>query len=267
MQRSSLKRTPKVFGTSYQPSSTASKATPLKGKNWRPVGAVIVAVCLAILTARLPVFQIKSVTTDGVTNPELLADLQTLVGHSIFSGQITRVTDRWLIRDQSLATLFCRRGLPSSVRCNATTRHGVLVWRQGTAEYWVDDNGRAFAVRQPTETAGLIVEDQAANPVKVGSDVASGEIVDVFLRLQQGLTDRAIVVRHFFIADVLYQPGALVSSFTVHGQMVQKDVSVLFAATESIDSQVRTLASLLAERGDRIQGRVDLRVPGYIYYH
>lgn len=268
MPRSSLRRTPKVFGTSYQPPTPSnSRSSVVRQRAWRPIAVVATLVIGAFLIARLPFFQIKSVTAEGVTSTELTADLQALVGHSIFSSQITRVTNRWLSRDQSLESLVCRRGIPNTVRCSATNRTGVMVWRQGGAEFWVDQNGRAFALRAATEPAPLVVEDQGV-AVKLGGNVASREIVDVFLRLHQRLAERSIAVKHFFVADVLYQPGAVITSFPVNGQTnLEKELTAVFAVTESIESQVRTLSSLLASRGTQIQTRIDLRVPGYVYYH
>lgn len=268
MNHSNLRRTPKVFGTSYRPQAKkASQLSIVKTRAWKPI-VIVAGVALAFfLVARLPIFQIKSVTVEGAVSAELAAELQGLVGHSIFSGQITRVTSRWLVGDQSLAALNCRRGIPNTVRCRAVNRTGVVVWRQGGNEFWVDESGRAFARYQPTESASLVVEDRGA-PVEIGSDVASSEIISVFLRLRDRLVERSIGVKHFFVADVLYQPGVVISSFPVTGQPVlQKDLTILFAATESVDAQVQTLASLLATRGVNVASRIDLRVPGYVYYH
>ncbi len=269
MPRSNLRRTPKVFGTSYQPVKTSGRnRLVVPSKAWRPIISLVVVVAVALLVARLPFFQIQTVTVDGSSNPELAAELQELVGHSIFTSQISRVTNRWLGRDQSLATFVCRRGVPNSVRCSVALRQGVLVWRQGTSEFWVDENGRAFASRQADQPSPLIVEDRLTKVVNLGDDVASREIIDVLIRLQQELGKRSIVVRHFFINDVLYQPGALVTAFPLANQsVVQKEVSVIFTATETVTGQVRILTSLLAERGEKIDSRIDLRVPGYVYYH
>lgn len=268
MNQSKLRRTPKVFGTSYRPSPTKSNR-PLSNTNfkfWRPVILVVGLVMVALLITRLPVFQIKTVTINGLTNAELIGELEALKGKSIFSNQINRTTTKWLNHDQSLSGLACRRGIPDAITCTGKNREGVLIWKQGEKEYWVDGVGRVFASRQASDPTALVVEDRAGE-VRVGDDVASQEIVDTYVRLHQRLSERSITIKNFFVADALYQPSVIISAFPgPGGGVIQKDITIQFAATESIDAQVKTLASLLGQRGERVAERIDLRVPGYVYY-
>lgn len=269
MNRSKLQRTPKVFATSYRPPARTSRGQAPSHviKNWRPIIIVVGIVVLSVLVARLPLFQVKSVTISGITNAELRAEIEAFNGKSIFSSQIGRTTSKWLSRDPSLAELICRRGLPDSVTCTGKTRTGVLVWKRNGAEYWVDADGRAFAARNPAEPASLVIEDRVGE-VGVGVDVASREIVDTYIRLQQRLSERAIVVKNIVVADALYQPTVVISAFPgPNAVTVQKEITALFVATESVDAQVKTLVSLLGSRGQLVADRVDVRVPGYIYYH
>ncbi len=268
MNQPKLRRTPKVFGTSYRPSPPSSRgqAPIVTFKHWRPVITVVVLVVLGALVSRLPVFQIKTVTITGLTNAELISELEGLRGKSIFSGSISRTTSKWLGRDPSLAELVCRRGIPDSISCSGKNRTGALVWKNQTGEYWVDADGRVFSARSATEQAALVVEDRVGE-IKIGTDVASQEIITTYLRLQQRLTDRSIAVKNFIVADALYQPSVIISSFPgPSSAAIQREVTVLFAATESIDAQVQTLASLLIQRGERVAAQIDLRVPGYVYY-
>jgi cell division septal protein FtsQ len=269
MNRTNLRRTPKVFGTSYRPASSPTKrhSPTVTLKHWKPILIIIGIAVLGSLVARLPFFQIQTVTISGVTNQELISELEALKGKSIFSSQITRTTTKWLSRDQSLSELTCRRGLPDAVTCSGKNREGVLIWRQTDGEFWVDVSGRVFAERQPTDATALVVEDRLGQ-VKTGIDVASREIIETYTRLNQQLTERSIGVKHFIVVDALYQPTVVISSFPgPGGAIIQKELAVQFAATESIAAQVKTLASLLGQRAERVATRIDLRVPGYVYYN
>ncbi len=263
-----LRRTPKVFASSYRPPTTSSSrsAARVSLSAWRPIFVVVAIVAGFGLLTRLPIFQLKSVSVEGVNNPETVTELKSLVGSSIFSGQISRTVERWLATDPALNALSCRRGIPDTLQCQASYRSGALVWKQSNGEFWVDINGRVFSARQPEQPAAIVVEDALATAT-IGGDVASTEIVELFLRLEKALTDRLIVVNRFYVVDAVYQPGVVIGGFTTSdGRQIQKEVRAVFAATESIEAQVRTLKQLLDNNGDQIAGQIDLRVPGYVYY-
>lgn len=262
-----LRRTPKVFASSYRPTTSSSHSTARVSLSaWRPIFVVVAIVAGLALLTRLPIFQLKSVSVEGVNNPETVAELKSLVGSSIFSARITRTVDHWLATDPALRSLSCRRGIPDTLQCQATYRTGALVWKQPNGEFWVDVNGRVFSVRQAEQPATIVVEDALATAA-IGADVASTEIVELFLRLQKALTDRLIVVNRFYIVDAVYQPGVVIGGFTTSdGRQIQKEVRAVFAATESIEAQVRTLKQLIDNNGDQVAGYIDLRVPGYVYY-
>jgi hypothetical protein len=216
---------------------------------------------------RLPVFQIKTVAVEGSDNVELQKDFQGLIGTSVFSRELSRTVERWLLKDRSLSGLECRRGLPDSISCEAVLRAPSLVWLRDGKEFLVDDDGALYAEKGPQALSLPVVEDRLAEAVQIGNAVASAEVVEQLTRLHRLLGDRGITVSKFFITDSLYQIGAVLTSWQdSSGAVVNKELTALFVSTQPLEAQTKALRALLRERGSQINERVDLRVPGYLYY-
>lgn len=217
--------------------------------------------------SQLPVFQVKTVVVEGSDNTELQQEFQSLVGGSVFSRNLTRTVDRWLARDQSLSELRCRRGLPDTITCVAKSRQPSLIWLREGKEFLVDGQGLLYAEKGPQPLGIPSVEDKIGEEASVGSDVISGEIASQVVTLDSLLREREITVNRFFIQDSVYQIGATITGWTDSGgTSIQKELSVLFVSTESLEAQIKTLHSLLLQRGADVAKQIDLRVPGYVYY-
>jgi hypothetical protein len=263
-------RVPKVFNSSYQPSKPKQPGKPfplLHDPAFRPVVWVAVVVLVLVGITRLPVFQIKSVTLEGTDNEQLHQELQTFVGHSIFSRQISQAVERWTSDDRSLAALHCRRGLPNSLSCTAVTRLPALIWVRDGSEYLVDKEGLLYARKGPQPLDLPVLEDRLPGAVELSTNIASGEVVEKIIRLSTLLQSRSIDVGGFFITDSLYQVGVSATAFnTADGTRVEKEFTVLFTSTQPLQAQMRVLAALLDQQRANIAAQVDLRVPGYVYY-
>ncbi|QQG49983.1 MAG: hypothetical protein HZB70_00100 [Candidatus Berkelbacteria bacterium] len=268
MRQSGTGKTPKVFNTSYVPPKRLSANGGVSNSlAWRPVVRVLFVVAVIFALSRLPVFKIKQVNIEGADNALLKEELQSLVGQSIFSSTVSRTTERWLRQERSLAALTCHRGLPSSLSCQATMRSPAIIWVQSGREFLVDEEGVLYAEKSGQPLDVPLLEDRVNTDSNLGSQVASREIVEQVIRLKKILSEQSVTTKSLFVADSLYQLGALITSYVgADGQPVQKELTALFISTQPIESQVKALRTLLKERGGSIKERVDLRIPGYVYY-
>lgn len=264
-----LRRTPKVFGTSYQPPSRTKANSTFRptAVSLQPVFRVVLLVLLLFGLSRLPVFRIKHVAIEGADNAQLQTDLQALVGQSIFSRKIGQVTEHWLHTEGSLAILSCHKGLPSSLSCRAALRQPSLIWQQSGKEFLVDKDGVLYAEKGPGPLTVPVVQDQIGSTNQLGTNVASTEVIEQITRLKKTLEEQGIVISRFFITDSLYQVGVIIGGYkNTDNQPVTKELTALFASTQPIDAQAKVLRILLRERGGQITTRIDLRIPGYVYY-
>lgn len=254
-------RTPKVFSSSYIP----PKAKARKELRLGPIFKVVVLAVIIFGVTRLPIFKVNSVSVQGTSNLDLTNDLNALKGSSIFSRKISSTIERWLREDGSIADLNCRKGLPSDLSCVVKPREPKLILKKNGQEYVLDGLGVVFATRA-AEFNAPVLEDRAAQEVKLGEEILSEQVVDQIIKLDDILKEAEIIVDRYLVEDSLYQLGAVVTSFKAGDELLSKSIIVRFVSSESITSQTKTLQSLLKERGRSISERVDLRVPGYVYY-
>jgi len=264
MRQGRVRKTPKVFGSSYQPvrQSTSAGVNPLPF-----IRFVVLALILYGIT-RLPIFAISDVTVEGTNNAELAKSLTELEGTSIFSGKIAAKKQEWYQKDSSLADIICRKGLPSSLHCQVRTRVPSLVWVTNGKEYLVDENGVLYAEKSSNQQLDVpFIEDRLNTAAALGNEVASGDVIGQVVKLKTRLNERGIHTERFFIQDSLYQLGVTITQYPgPNGEEVKRNLLTYFITTQPLEAQVKTLQTLLKERGPAVTERVDLRVPGYVYY-
>ncbi len=263
MPRPKLQRTPKVFSSSYQVPNNSSGGFVLR---FGPLAKLLVTLLALFLLSRLPVFRIKSVSVTGDTNDRLTENLAKLDGTTIFSSKIKRLSDQLINDDKSLATVSCRKGLPNSLTCNITRRQPALIWQSRDKLFLVDANGLLYQERTDDSFKGLTLVDQASQPVTIGLQVVSSEVISQIQKLNDLLTKSKIDVSRYYINDSVYQIGATVNSFMVDGQPVTKNINILFVTTQPLEAQIKSLIALLNQKGKSINSQVDLRIPGYVYF-
>lgn len=263
--RQPTRSTPKVFNAKYRPPKKFDWAAY---RSLKPLLLLLGLFLAGFLITRLPFLQISSVELVGSTDPKLEESLNTLRGRSIFSrtisGQITT------IKAQSLALedLNCSKGIPATLKCRVVMREPVLVWKNSSGELLLDRHGVAYQAK--TDQAGLpVIEDRVNSPIKIGSVIISEELVKQYQAFLLQMLERGFVVKQLFVTESFYQFGAIVSGRTTPEQpfTTNGELTVLLTTSYPIEAQIRTLSQLLQERSPVIKERIDLRVPGYLYYY
>lgn len=255
---SSIRRTPKVFHSSYRP---PTPQPPANYRNLRPLIWVLLAVVGFVLVGRLPIFTVKTVTVTGTDQAAIIEKLQTIKGRSIFSRSIALAIDQILATDLSVKTVECRRGIPDTVRCQVSMRGSALVWRRGESIFSVDDRGLVYA----NGGDGVVVDDRGTNLLAIGQTVASADSIDAYKRLHQGLIERGYGVNNLFIGESLYQVGAVISGNGKMEWAPASPVTAMFITSYPLPSQLAAVDEIVRTKREKITQSIDLRAPGYAY--
>ena len=255
MQRGA--RNPKLFGSSYVVPSSSSKQ-PRLDKSWRAILLVIILVVAVMLLGRLPVWRLKTVELLGDKSEHISTELNGLLGQSIFASSVSRVIKK-THSNLEVSEFICRRGLPATLRCTLTLRKPEIIWKTDGAGYLVDNRGVLFAVQPPDQADLLVVEDTQHQPIKLGSIVASPEIISQYRHLVELLAAKQLATRTLLLNESLYQVTATLE------RAGKNPIQGLFLLSGDAFSQVEALSGVLATKGDSITERIDVRVPGYVY--
>src|SRR3989344_2242731 len=255
MQRGA--RNPKLFGSSYVVPSSSSKQ-PRLDKSWRAILLVIILVVAVMLLGRLPVWRLKTVELLGDKSERISTELNGLLGQSIFASSVSRVIKK-THSNLEVSEFICRRGLPATLRCTLTLRKPEIIWKTDGAGYLVDSRGVLFAAQPADQTDLLVVEDTQRQPIKLGSIVASPEIISQYRRLVELLATKQLTTKTLLLSESLYQVTAIIE------RAGKNPIQGLFLLSGDALSQVEALSGVLATKGDSITERIDVRVPGYVY--
>lgn len=254
--------TPKVFNATYKP----PKASQPNGSNRpiRPLLFVGVVLVGGLLISRLPFFQIKHVDVRNSPSIAITELAQSLIGQSIFSNKIQTLARKALEEYPILESFSCTRGLPATVRCEAKAREARFVWKTGDKSYLLDKSGYIFT--EFTNEKLPILEDRAGKAVSIGEEVTSEETVAAYDQLVALLLKDGITVSQLFITESFYQFGAVISA-RADKTFPGSPITVLFTTSYPVESQVTVLSKVLDERSAQIKERIDLRVPGNVYFY
>lgn len=214
----------------------------------------------------LPYFSVTDIQIVGTANADVTAKLDALKGLSVFSTEVTRRVAQIQENDLSISSLSCSRGIPNALHCNISFRAPALFWKQGDKIYLVDDNGFIYGDSVGTAKA-VVVEDKTPEPLSLGKTVASSDIVHSYNDIFTQLTNRGFIVSNLYIADTLYQVGAVITgnSATDVNWHPAKPVNFLLVTSYPINTQADILLATVKAKSDKITERVDVRVPGYVY--
>jgi hypothetical protein len=128
----------------------------------------------------------------------------------------------------------------------------------------LDKSGHIFA-----KSAGEslpILEDRAGKSVSIGEEVASPETVAAYERLVSLLRKDGLTVSRLFITESFYQFGVVISA-RADKKFPNNPISVLLTTSYPLEAQVIVLSKVLDERSEQIRERIDLRVPGNVYFY
>lgn len=258
-----IRRTPKVFQSNYRAPKTADGR---RYRSLKPLLWLSVAVMAIYLFGRLPLFRIQTVQVDGTVDEQLTKELEAAKQYSIFSAAIRRNTERVLASNLQLDSLDCRRGLPNTLRCQATMRQPVLIWKQNGQEWLIDKDGFVYASKS-SDVRVPVVDDRGSKAVALRQTVASSDIVSFYNEVIRQLQANGLTVEQLFISESLYQVGAnITGSTSPELPFPQKSpIAVLMTTSYPVESQVMALLEVLKTKNDQISERIDLRVPGYVY--
>ncbi|MDP3993115.1 MAG: hypothetical protein Q8Q05_02815 [bacterium] len=250
-------RNPKLFGSSYVvPTSTGRQ----KGfdRSWRAIIIVIALVIAVLLLGRLPVWRLKTIELLGDKNEVVASELNHLLGQSIFSSSISRLVDKTRV-NLDVSDFYCRRGLPATLRCTLSLRDAAIIWKTDATSYQVDKQGVIFATQTEERSELLAIVDTQKQPIKLGSIVASPEIINQYHRLVEQLGAKQLTVKTLLLNESLYQVTAVID------RPGKSSIQGLFLLSGDISSQVEALAGVMTTKGESITERIDVRVAGFVY--
>lgn len=251
------RRTPKIFGSSYEVRQQENKQFSLN-RSWRGIVIVVIIIVGVTMLGRLPIWRLTTVELKGDKDSIIATELDNLIGESIFSSAISRLIKRTQ-KNVAVSDFVCRRGLPNILRCTLTLRQAEMIWKTDGVEYLMDKHGVLFAIKSTNLPELLIVEDSQKQPVSFGSVVASAEIINQYYRLAELLKNKQLKIQIFLLNESLYQITVIIE------RAGKNPIQGLFILSGDINTQVEALAAVLAAKGDSITERIDVRVPGYVY--
>ncbi|MEX2361594.1 MAG: hypothetical protein WD544_00180, partial [Patescibacteria group bacterium] len=214
---------------------------------------------------RLPVFQIDSVELNNINNQEIIDQLNTLKGKSIISSATAVTIEK--IRESSVEVIdiHCDKGIPNKLRCTAELRAPVFIWQSSQKDYFIDKVGVAY--RSVSSSGDLtIIEDRKKLPVKIGEQVMSEEMVNIYQSITETLSEKKIVISNFFIDISPFHPGVVASKRLDKLPFPAKPIEILYSSSYPVSIQTQLLSQTLENKSSKITKYIDLRTPGYIYY-
>lgn len=250
-------RNPKLFGSSYVVPNSSGRQKGLD-RSWRAIIIVVAIVVVVLLLGRLPVWRLRTIELLGDKNEAVTGELNHLMGQSIFSSSISRLVDKTRA-NLFVSDFFCRRGLPATLRCTLKLRRAEIIWKSDAINYQVDQRGILFAAQSNEPNELLVIEDTQKQPIKLGTVVASPEIINQYHRLVELLGAKQLTVKTLLLNESLYQVTALID------RPGKSSLQGLFLLSGDINNQVEALSAVIATKGDSITERIDVRVSGYVY--
>lgn len=206
----------------------------------------------------LPYFRIKSVGLTGDDLTEATAEIESLVGRSIFSRAISRTASQ-VSSNFRVEKFECRKGLPDSLKCSLKLKEPLAVWQSGNLSFLIDKDGVIFTEQAQSIPGQFVIEDKFLLPVKIGAVVLSPEIIGHYQALKGMLETSGFVVHRFIINESLFQVSAVVDKAD------KKSISVMFLLSNNLEESLVTLNNTFDNQAASINSQVDLRVAGYVY--
>ncbi|MEX1052175.1 MAG: hypothetical protein WEC83_02170 [Patescibacteria group bacterium] len=258
-------RTPKVFYSSYSQTQRnqfgAIGQTPGQFRQLLIVAVIIVG---GYFLTRLPVFQIQTVLLEGSADPALVEELNSLLGTSILSGAVSEKIAGISQLHPELERLECIKGIPNTLRCQASVREAQLAWQSNGHAYLLDRNGVAYQLSD--SPAVPVVEDRKNVPVAIGDQLISGEVLAAYRDIQERLVAGGYEINRFFVNTSVLHAGVVLTNRSAGLPFPANPIEVEFSLSYPAATQVTTLNRLLETKASLITARVDLRTPGYLYY-
>lgn len=237
-----------------------------KYRSLKPLIWLLLAIIGIYVFFHLPYFSIKTVQVVGTSDADTHSKLESLKGMSIFSQEVGRRVEQIKNENLTIADLQCSRGVPDTLRCNVSNRQPSILWKQGDKIYLVENNGFIYG-NKVEDSSTLVIEDKTTEPLGLGKTVASSDIIKAYHDIYKELTDRGFIVANLYVADTLYQVGAVVSGNSAADVNWHPKTSINFLLVTSypINTQADILLATVKSKSDKISERVDVRVPGYVY--
>lgn len=256
--------TPKVFNASYKPPQKTKQKLPQILS--RPLLLAVAIVATIFLIGRLPILRIGKIEFEGRISTESQDRLKQLVGQSIFSNKINFVIDSVLSADSTISEINCVKSIPSTLNCQIEARVGEFIWNTQEKKYLIDKQGYVF--KSASNEKLKVITDRKSKDVVLGELVISPETLTTFSDLLKQLSAASIKVDQLFIDESFYQFEVILTGRVDKKLPFPKKlpINVLLTTSYPISSQVKVLTQLLSEHSEKITKRIDLRVPGNVYY-
>lgn len=251
MRESNVRRTPKVFNSSYRPPRTGP-SVDLRQLKYIFIVLLILAGLYGI--TKVPAFRISNIQID-TDNQLLLDEVNKLQGQSLLGSAVTSMNNEILANNLSIKTLECSKGIPSTVKCFVTFREPVFNWQGKDGKIGLlDNNGLLFEEVTVPKEGAMLVSDNSMD-FKVGEVVVGAPIINAYQSLIALTKAREITILKFVVNDTTLQVDAQIGS----GQTVK------FNLTNSLVGQVDTVKTVLASQPQNAKTVIDVRVPGNLY--
>lgn len=263
-----MRSTPKVFNASFKPPKTYNWSGL---RQWLPVLWIALFFIGLTLIARLPVFRISNIIVEGTGEKDIIATIEELSGQSIFSRNVSRLQERLPAQYYSIAQATCRRGIPSTLRCEVTLRQPGMIWKTADEQFLVDNQGVVYSKVISTIGADqrvlMTVEDGRGLKVELGDKIATSEILTSMNEALTAFNTQGYTTGSVLIDDAYYQFRVNLISRSDGGPFPTfSPLPVLMTSSYPITSQVNATVEILKTKSSAITQYLDLRVPGYAYF-
>lgn len=261
---SNLRATPKVFNSNYRPPKEK------KSVNLKPYLFILLLLGLAVgvnLVTRLPFFNVSTIIINQTGQSDVVNEIESLRGKSIFSREVSSISNQILSDYFVVETINCRRGLPSTLRCDIEFRKPALIWQVGeVGKFLVDNSGVVYA-----EIKSISEEEQRALPtlvdnrnikVELGQTVASRDLLKRYLESIATLNNQGFPTGSIRIDETFYY--FYLELLPDVEKNISKPITLKLATIYSIEEQVAKITAIL-EKNQVVDQYIDVRVPGYAY--
>lgn len=271
MRKSSSNRT--VRNVSLSNGYQQKYDVPKSRRQWRisvfvrPMIYVIVAGVILYVIIVSPIFQIHNIKIKGnsvVAQSDIKRGIEDSLNSSPLSRNILFVNTNQLVsqlkqQNQQIAAVDISKQFPATLAVTVHEQAPSLLWRSGTQNYVVSDDGHAYSQTNQDNSNLIIVVDTSNVPISLGQAVVPAQFVEFVKSMKAKLSQLGIAPSQLSV-------GETTSEVTV---TTDAGYSIRFDTTRSIDEQIADLQATLAtlkKQNKKPTEYVDLRIYGKVFY-
>lgn len=250
MIRGDIYRNPKI----YNPPE--DKTT--KKSNWTKylliiLFLIIITIVIIYFLFISNYFKIRIINIEGST---LTNNLDWIKGQNILLFNSKSTIEKIKNENPEIERIKIVRGLPATIKINATKYEPQMVWKSQGKSYLVNQNGFVYSETE-SQNELPVVKDKSNILIELHKYIVTKNFVNVIHNITILVPEKTkMSIVSFEINDTTFQVNAL----TDRGWLVK------FDTTRSIDDQVGALAKVIEEKESEIHEYIDVRVEGKVFY-